>query len=390
MAKHAEPLARLDSGHRQLARALRDQAKDRAQLVVETGWSRNTVAARLQDLENQGWLARRDAPRAERGRPSNLYELNPNGRFFFIVRFGPDALMGVISTLRGKVLGEARSALPHGFTAEGTVREIETMLARLVAETGIDRSCIAALVLGVPGPVHGRSRTVPWSKVGVLPENLAEIMGMEVLIENDANLMALGARLQARPDESLLYVFIDIGIGAGLALSGELHRGAQGWAGEIGHIPVAAAAGMPCVCGSEGCVAAVASNPALVRQVSTVARPVADPLALAKLVEHGDLEAIIALREAGRNLGEALTGPVIALAPDVVMVGGVLGRAGGHLQAGIRESLTRRMPPALAALLRIEDGPLEEIAAIRGAADLGFDLLFGEDPVIPSGLRLQG
>ena len=88
-----------------------------------------------------------------------------------------------------------------------------------------------------------------------------------VLVENDANLMALAESQLNYPDSpSMLYVKVATGIGAGIVIAGEIYDGVDGGAGDIGHINIPAAAGFRCNCGSEGRLAAVASGSAIARR----------------------------------------------------------------------------------------------------------------------------
>jgi len=230
----------------------------------------------------------------------------------------------------------------------------------------------------VPGPVSDMRRTVPWSKVGVLPSDFSSHFGMKVAVDNDANIMAMGVQVENPDADSVLFLLVETGIGAGLVFSGKLHRGLGGWAGEVGHIPVAAAGDAPCVCGNRGCLAKVASNPALMRSISTDARPVDSVEALRDLVLSGDTDAIVALRQAGRHIGEAITGLVVGLAPSLISVGGNVAQIGDHVIAGVRESLAQRTPPAISAQLRISATRDHNLTGVRGASALAFELLFAE------------
>jgi predicted NBD/HSP70 family sugar kinase len=296
----------------------------------------------------------------------------------FVARFDSERMGCAICTLDGTVLSWEDQRRPYSEEGEvDGIRELDQMLSRLLASGTIDRSRIQAMVVSVNGPVSDLVRTVPWSRVGVLPSDLADHFSMKVTVENDANLMALGAQ-RALPDaDSLMFLLVETGIGAGVVVSGQLHRGLGGWAGEVGHIPIAAAGDTPCNCGNRGCLALVASNPSLMRAISTTKRPVETVEELRRLVLAGDTDAIVALREAGRNIGEAITGMVIGLAPDVIMVGGNIAELGDHVIAGIRESIAQRTPPALSSRVNLQATKEYLAHGIRGATDVAFDLLLG-------------
>lgn len=366
----------LDKADLLLLHALRHQARSRAELALETDWSRNTVAARLGRLIDEGWVVETGDSRGERGRPFLRYAINPEAALIFAARFHAEGLNAALCTLSGTILATESVNLEADLGPDGAIAQISRLLDSMTAQPGFDRRRIHAMVIGVPGPVSAEARTAPWSRVGVLPSDLAEQFGMAVAVENDANLMALGARHDHPEAASLLFLLVQTGIGAGLILSGRLHRGLLGWAGEVGHVPVAAAGDMPCMCGNRGCVALIAANPALMRAISKPTQPVNTLADLAHLVQSGDIDAIMALREAGRHIGEAIVGLVVGLAPEAIAVGGPIAEIGNHVITGIRETLAQRTPPAISSQIRIVAAQDHDRAAIRGATDLAFDLLF--------------
>lgn len=372
------PAPVLDATEIILARALRHQAKGRGELATETGWSLNTVASKLARLMDEGWIVETNDGRGVRGRPFVRYGFNPTAALVVLLRFDADQISGAICTLVGDVVTSTTHKLHVDFGSDDAVEEIAGVLDAMATHPGVDRSRIRAMVVGVPGPVSGMTRTVPWSKVGVLPADLAARFKIPVAIENDANLMALGARHEHQDTDSLLFLLVQTGIGAGLVLSGRLHRGLLGWAGEVGHIPVTAGGDMPCMCGNRGCLAGVASNPALMRAISTSTRPVETVADLKHLVLSGDIDAIMALRQAGRHIGEAIVGLVVGLAPEAIAVGGHIAEIGDHVITGIRETLAQKTPPQISSQLRIVAIQDHDQIGVRGATDLAFDLMFPE------------
>lgn len=368
----------LDADDRKLMRALQHAEKSRAELSLATGWSRNTVATKLDKLLSTGWVHENADMPVGRGRPFSSYKINPLASLNFVARFNAEQVGAAICSLDGSLLAwQARDLAPEP-GPDGAIQTLDEMLRSMTAQHDIERSSIRAMVVGVPGPVSDMRRTVPWSKVGVLPSDFSSHFGMKVAVDNDANIMAMGVQVENPDADSVLFLLVETGIGAGLVFSGKLHRGLGGWAGEVGHIPVAAAGDAPCVCGNRGCLAKVASNPALMRSISTDARPVESVEALRDLVMSGDTDAIVALRQAGRHIGEAIAGLVVGLAPSLISVGGNVAQIGDHVIAGVRESLAQRTPPAISAQLRISATRDHNLTGVRGASALAFDLLFEE------------
>ncbi|MEQ8599823.1 MAG: ROK family protein [Devosia sp.] len=112
------------------------------------------------------------------------------------------------------------------------------------------------------------------------------------------------------------------------------------------------------------------------RSISTAERPVPNVAALRDLAMSGDTDAIMALRQAGRHIGQAITGLVVGLAPALISVGGDVAQIGDHVIVGIRESLAQRTPPAISAQLRISATRDHNLTGVKGASALAFDLLF--------------
>lgn len=192
-----------------------------------------------------------------------------------------------------------------------------------------------------------------------------------MLVDNDVNIMALGERAFAWPNtEHLMFVKVATGIGAGVISGGLLQRGAQGIAGDIGHVQVARGAGIPCHCGNRGCLEALASGPAIAKALREAGLDVASSRDVIELVKRGNIEAIQAVRQAGRDIGEVLTAAVSLINPSVIAIGGSMARAGEHLIAGVREIVYTRSMPLATEHLSIVQSSAAENAAVLGASML--------------------
>lgn len=171
-----------------------------------------------------------------------------------------------------------------------------------------------------------------------LRERLGERFGASVVIDNDANTGALGeARFGAgRGHRHLLYVNVGTGIGAGVVLNGRLYRGADGLAGEIGHVTVARN-GRSCACGKRGCLEAYASG-----------RAIGGP-EVTRAAAAGDASARGRLDDAARWLALALGGAANVLNPSALILGGGVSEAGELLLAPLRIHLATHLMPGLPA-----------------------------------------
>src|SRR5690606_24164766 len=151
----------------------------------------------------------------------------------------------------------------------------------------------------------------------------------------------------------VLFVKVATGIGAGIIADGRIRRGAEGAAGDLGHIAVPHGPDRPCRCGNSGCLEAIASAQAIAQELTDQGVEVRTAAAVVALVRAGDLRASAAVREAGRHLGGVLAACVSLLNPSVIVVGGMLAESGEHLLAGIREVVYRRSLPLATQHLRI-------------------------------------
>jgi predicted NBD/HSP70 family sugar kinase len=198
---------------------------------------------------------------------------------------------------------------------------------------------------------------------------LGRRLGVPVIIENDANLMALGAWAGV-PDSTrnLVVVKIGGGIGCGVITDGRLYRGASGVAGDISHNRVADAADRPCSCGNTGCLETIASGAALVKDLASAGVPVSSVADILSLVQRGDATATTALRTAGRQIGEVLATMVNFVDPDALLLAGHLSVA-EPLVAAVRSVIYERCLPVVTGSLTIS-AVLDRDLVLRAAAGL--------------------
>ena len=153
--------------------------------------------------------------------------------------------------------------------------------------------------------------------------------------------------------QHLIFVKVATGIGAGIISGGRLHRGAQGAAGDLGHVAALHGGDTPCTCGNVGCLEAVASGPAIVRALRESGIDAVDSRGLIQLAKQGDLAAAAAVREAGREIGHVLATCVSLFNPSVIAVGGLMAQSAESLLAGIREVVYGRSLPLATGELQI-------------------------------------
>ena len=227
-----------------------------------------------------------------------------------------------------------------------------------------------------------------WDRYDV-PAHVQRAFPVPVLIDNDVNIMALGERhAHLRDVDDLVFIKVSTGIGAGIVSGGVLQRGAQGTAGDLGHVRVARADDVLCRCGNLGCLEAVASAAAIGESMRRARAEVGERPDVVALVRGGDPLAIQSVRQAGRDIGEVVATLVNVINPSVIVVGGSLADAGESLLAGIREVVYQRSLPLATEHLRIVTAQAGERAGVLGAAALAIGHVLSPDYIEARSLAL--
>jgi predicted NBD/HSP70 family sugar kinase len=189
------------------------------------------------------------------------------------------------------------------------------------------------------------------------------------LVDNEVNMMAVGEHATSwSADDELLCIKVGTGIGCGIISRGALHRGAQGAAGDIGHVRVPGYDEILCHCGNVSCLEAAAGGEAIARRLVEGGIRADTGRDVVRLVREGNRDAIQLVRESGRLIGQVLAGAVNLLNPSVIVIGGELAGAEEHLFAGVREIVYQRSLPLATKHLRIVASQLSDRAAVIGAA----------------------
>jgi len=361
-----------------LFQILRDgQPRTRSELSKMTGLARSTVAMRVDSLVKLGLISPIGDAASTGGRPSTQFALNASQRVVLGVDIGASHARVALSDLNGKLLAIDSEDIEVSRGPEEVLGWVVEATRGLLERQSGGRHELLAIGVGLPGPVqHDTGLPIDppimpgWDRYDV-PAMLGGAFGVPVLVDNDVNIMALGEREINWPDvDDLIFVKVATGIGAGVISSGQLQRGAQGIAGDIGHVYVPNGADIACRCGNYGCLEAVAAGPAIARQLSEAgleARTSADVMAL---VRSGNTQAVQAVREAGRVLGEVLTTCISLMNPAVIVLGGPIGQSGEHLLAGAREVVYKRTMPLASGHLQITRSLAGANAALIGASML--------------------
>ena len=360
----------------------------RAQLADATGLARSTIAARIDTLIRLGLVAPYGGARSTGGRPPALFALNPTANLVVGVDIGATHARAALTDLNGSILAEADAQLKVADGPDRVLTWVVDTVRELVTSSNRPLADLAAIGIGLPGPVEhstGRPINPPimpgWDRYDV-PGHLQQAYALPVLVDNDVNIMALGERrAHLRDVDDLVLIKVATGIGAGIVSGGVLQRGAQGTAGDLGHVRVPGADDVLCRCGNTGCLEAVAAGPALAAAVRAQGEDAETGGDVVELVRGGSLVAMSVVRQAGRDIGEVVATLTNLINPSVVVIGGQLAGAGEHLLAGIRESVYQRSLPLATEHLRIVTSRAGREAAVLGASALAIEHVLSPEAV---------
>ena len=370
----------------------------RSALVEATGLSRVSLAQRLAALLDRELLAEGDLARSTGGRAPRTLRFRGEAGYLLVADIGATSIDVALADLSGTILTHAAEPADVGDGPDVILSRVEELFADCRSHVDPLPGELWGIGIGVPGPVEfesGRPMTPPimpgWNGYPVR-ERFAH-HGVPVWVDNDANVMALGelAAGLGRGVDNFVYVKIGTGIGAGVIVRGQLHRGTQGCAGDIGHIQVPVAGrDVVCRCGNIDCLEALAGGAALQRDAEAAAHEGRSPFLQAALdangsldasdvgraAAHGDVTSLELFASAGRHVGGVVAGIVNFFNPSLIVIGGGGARAGDHLLASIRETVYRRSLPLATRNLVVHRSQLGGQEGVIGAAAMVTNELF--------------
>jgi predicted NBD/HSP70 family sugar kinase len=364
-------------------------AVSKADLVPAAGLARTTVSTAVDELLDRGVLRLAGTrPTTGRGRPADRLALAPDGGHVLLADVGARGAHLAVVDLSQRLLAHEHVEVDVRDGPDAVLTLVEARLAAL-RERVRGVAPVRSVVIGLPGPVDARLGAavrppiMPGWHAHPVADRLGERFGCPAACENDVNLRALGeARALPADQAPLLFVKIGTGIGGGLVdASGGLHHGADGAAGDIGHVRVRGAPDEPCVCGNVGCIEAVASAGAIVRRLQRAGEPIASIADLRAALARGDAAALAAVRDAAGLVGELVATLVHLWNPARVTLGGALTADSDELLAGVRAVAYRRALPLATRNLVLAGSVLGEHAGLAGAAVLGIERVLSAESI---------
>ena len=383
------------------------QACTRPEVARRSGLGRTVVTQRLTQLINAGLVEEGRLAASTGGRAPRELRFRADAAAVLVAELGATGLSAGLTDLSGRLIGQREEPWDIAAGPEPTLTRVEELFDELLERE--QPAAVWGVGIGVPGPVEfasGRPVAPPimpgWDGYPVR-DRLAERYDVPVWVDNEVNTMALGEYRAGlgQGAEQLILVKIGTGIGAGLISGGRLHRGAQGCAGDIGHVALVSDLGATvpgadkqvCRCGNVGCLEALAGGAALARDATAAARDGSSEMLAARLADAGSLDAadvvraagfgdavaVELLQRAGRLVGETLAALVNFFNPSMVLLGGGVGASGDLLLAAIRQAVYRRSLPLATRDLRIARSQLGDRAGLMGAGFMVVDELFSRE-----------
>ncbi|WP_328465091.1 ROK family transcriptional regulator [Actinoplanes sp. NBC_00393] len=365
-------------------------ATSRAELTNRLGLNRSTIGALTAELISAGLVTEavpRETGRA--GRPSLVVRPESGKVYAYALSIEVDRLRAARVGLGGRILEQYETARPPGMSSDDAVQPLADFIRAMRAGVADDAKCVGSglAVAGMVRRQDGLVRLAP--TIGWVEEPVGAALRAELgesgrlTVGNHADVCALAehARGAALNCDNVIYLYGDVGVGAGIVAGGRRVMGHGGYGGEVGHM-VVNPYGRPCSCGSRGCWETEIGEHALLRlagRADSTGREAV--LEVVDAAMRGDSQAQHALRQVGDWLGFGVGNLVNIFNPEVVIFGGTLRDVYLGAAAQIRSRLNAVGLPACREHVRLRTPELGADAALIGAAELAFEHLL-DDPLL--------
>ncbi len=370
------------------------EASTRPEIGRLTGLGRGVVTQRVDRAIEMGYLEDGEFGPSSGGRAPRTLRFRSELGIIVVCALGALHIHAGVATLDGEIVDQVHRQWEISRGPAETLDTVMSMIDEVLAR--VPNTPVWGVSVGLPGPVDfasGRPVAPPimpgWNGFDVR-RRFEQRFDAPVWVDNDVNLLALSERSRRKDDRiDLIYCKVGTGIGAGLLSNGHLHRGANGAAGDIGHVRVQGA-DVLCRCGKVGCLEAVAGGWALVRDAQeamtaettgyvaqcAAAGEAPTPEGIARAAENGDALAISLIQRSARVIGESIAALVNMFNPGVIVIGGAVAAAGELFLAEVRQRVYELSLPLATRDLSIVNSPDDVREPLRGGAELAREQLF--------------
>jgi predicted NBD/HSP70 family sugar kinase len=382
LEKTPSTIARQASTRLVIERVLHDGPISRAEIARGTGLSKQTISEVMRELERDGWVREQGQVQGAVGRSAVTYAIRPDAAFVLGIDLGGTKLHLALADLHGDIVAEVIEPTQHGGGA-AVIEQIGRLADMLVERAGIERGRVRGGVMGSPGIIDPRSGAiviapnVPGLDTFDVRAALRARLGIDVSIENDVNLAAVGERWRGGSRGARTFAFIALGTGIGLGIfsDGRMLRGARGAAGEIAYLPLG---GDPYDARGRrlGTLETAVGSAAILGRY--VALGGSDRRTVREIFDRLDDEAAarLTIDEVARVVATAILAIHSVIDPEIVVMGGSVGA-----RPELIDRITAHLDTCMAEPVRVESSTLGGRAtlmgAIAGAIDLVQRALFG-------------
>jgi predicted NBD/HSP70 family sugar kinase len=361
----------------------------RAQAARVSGLSKPTVSLALTGLLDSRLVREVGRARGERGPSALLYELNPGAGWVVGIDVGRKWVRAAIADITGTIVAR-RDERAKVSSAKTLIGQIGGIARRLAGDAGVRWDQVTHAVLGSPGvfdPVHGYVAMAPnlpgWGRSGIV-EAVREELGTNVNFENDVNLAALAERADGlgRNVESFVFLSVGTGVGMALVIDGRLYRGAHGAAGEVAYMPLGMGDPHDPANRRRGAFEESAAAAGVIRIARGLGmRPPLTPERIFMAARRGNAVAKRVVEAEAARLALAIATVTPVLDPELVILGGGIGRNGDLLLEPIERELRQLLPfrPRVAVSALGEDAVLR--GAVATALEVARERVFARSPM---------
>ena len=359
-------------------------------LASASSFSKTRANAAVAELLDQGLIEETGQQMATGGRRAEVLRLSRSLGGLIGVAVGATGLeVGILSPDLSVLAHHSEPADVRDGPGP-VLSRIRTLMHELLAQCGMTAKQVIAIGIGLPGPVDfdsGQLVNPPlmplWDAYSIR-DDISRDFSAPVFVDNDVNVMALGELWRMKRSlQNFLVVKVGTGIGCGIVCHGQVYRGANGSAGDVGHICVVPD-GPRCHCGNLGCVETLAAGPAIASMATEAARTGQSAMLARMLGERGtlrlqdvaeasragDVAANHVIQRSGALVGQMLASVVNFFNPSHVFIGGGVSRVGPLFLAAVRQSVYHRSLALSTRNLDIQYTPLGERAGLIGAGVL--------------------
>jgi len=361
--------------------------------------SRAKTTQHIEDMIQRGIIKDDLVGKSSGGRKPRLLDID--GAFCYIIGIymGTTGATIGIADFTGELCLTHRYQFSHRDMPAEILGSIIEQIFALLNENDIALKKVYAVGVGVPAPIDKETGLITspanllnWDNFSVVDYFSRYFPDAVVQVDNDVNVMALGEAYHGigKGHANFIYTKVGTGIGCGIICNGELYRGDNGTAGDIGHVSIDRE-GPVCYCGNVGCLERIAAAPAMVARAETYARDGQSP-ALAKLYQarggyllpqdigaaasEGDKYANEIIIHSGQELGRVLATLVSFFTPTLMIIGGGVSDIGPQFVTSVHRTILGYSQPLSTRNLDVRKSEMGRMAGVHGAIILAMRAIF--------------